>query len=114
MTNDAPATTATAFQLLWDNLTDLIGTSATAQLVRRAAKHAQRYSPGLAALVIKKPAFEYEYVVPPNWNSDGSEELKALIETLHPLLVELTGMIVLQRLRSIPDLATLLPEVEGE
>jgi hypothetical protein len=110
--NDVPPTTAAAFQLLWDNLTDLIGASATAQLVRRAAKHAQRSTPGLAALVIRKPAFEYEYIVPAAWTDDGNEELRALVHTLQPLLVELTGMIVVQRLRSIPHLAILLPEDE--
>ena len=102
-------TAATSFQLLWDSLCDLIGTSATATLIRRAAKHAS-----VNALVITKPAFEYEYVVPQHWSDNGSEELKALVHTLQPLLVELTGPIVVQRLRSVPALALLLREDDHE
>jgi hypothetical protein len=110
VTDQTSSNTATAFHLLWEQLSDLIGASATATLVRRAAKHAQARQPGLAALVIKRPAFEYELVVPSHWYDDGVEELKVLLGVLQPLLVELTGLIVVQRLRSVPALAALLPE----
>jgi hypothetical protein len=111
LTADPPPTTAAAsFQLLWENLSDLIGTSATATLVRRAAKHAAASDPSLGALVIKKPAFDYEYIVPQHWSDDGADELRLLIHSLQPLLVELTGLIVIQRLRSVPELAVMLLE----
>lgn len=103
-------TTADSFQLLWDHLSDLIGTSATATLVRRAAKHALPRAPGLSRLEIKRPTFEYEVLVPATWRDDGSDDLKSLVRTLQPLLVELTGPIVVQRLRSIPELAAMLME----
>jgi hypothetical protein len=110
LTDHQPPTTAAAFHLLWENLSDLIGTSATATLVRKAAKHAATRVPALATLKITKPAFEYELVVPMSWNDDGADDLRALVQTLQPLLVELTGMIVVHRLRSIPALATMLVE----
>jgi hypothetical protein len=114
MTEPAPTPAAASFHLLWENLSELIGTSATATLVRRAAKHAATSAPSLAALVIKKPTFDYEYIVPQHWSDDGSDELRLLIHSLEPLLVELTGLIVIQRLRSIPELAVMLPEDDRE
>jgi hypothetical protein len=110
LTDQQSPTTAAAFHLLWENLSDLIGTSATATLVRKAAKHAATHVPSLAGLKITRPAFEYEFVVPISWNDDGADELRVLIQALQPLLVELTGMIVVHRLRSIPALATMLVE----
>jgi hypothetical protein len=68
----------------------------------------------LSGLVITKPAFEYEYIVPQTWSGNGSEELKVLVQTLQPLLVELTGLIIVQRLRSIPTLAEMLVEDDRE
>ena len=114
VTSTHPQTTAATFELLWENLADLIGTSATAALVRRAAKHAAAQAPALTGLVIRKPAFEYEFIVPQHWIDDGSDELRMLVHTLQPLLVELTGRIVLQRLQSIPALAALLCEEDDE
>lgn len=83
-----------------------MGSSATATLVRRAAKHASTKRPELGVLVIHRPKFVYEYAVPDRWtdNGHGREELDALVQALVPLLTELTGDIALQRLRSIPDI----------
>jgi hypothetical protein len=103
-------TAASSFQLLWDSLTDLIGISATATLVRRAAKHAEPMTPSLSQLVITKSAFDYQFVVPPHWNENGAEELGKLLRTLQSLLLDLTGPVVVQRLRSIPALADMLED----
>lgn len=106
MTEQNDPSTARLFAVLWNALTDLMGSSATATLVRRAAKHAASNRPGLKVLVIHRPIFEYEYVVPEVWKDDGSgmDDLSELMRALMPLLTELTGGIALQRLRSIPDL----------
>jgi hypothetical protein len=105
-TKDEP-TTAELFALLWDELVDVLGSSATATLLRRAAKHGIRRHPNLDQLVIHRPAFEYEYVVPKQWTNgpDGRDALAVLVQTLVPILEELTGPIVIQRLRSRPELA---------
>jgi hypothetical protein len=100
-------TTADLFALLWDELVDVLGSSATATLLRRAVKRGVRAQPKLAQLVIHRPAFEYEYVVPEDWTDDakGRDALAALVQTLVPILEELTGPIVVARLRARPELA---------
>lgn len=110
-------TSADLFALLWDDLADVLGSSATASLVRRAAKHAGTHRHALSALVIQRAAFEYEYVVPAAWHAQrGScDELALLVETLLPLLEQLTGSIVIRRLQAIPALvrAGLIESEEG-
>jgi hypothetical protein len=99
-------TTASLFAILWNALTDLMGSSATATLIRRAAKHAARKRPGVGVLVIHRPLFEYEYILPEVWLDDrkAHDELSELVNALLPLLAELTGGIALGRLQSIPVL----------
>jgi hypothetical protein len=111
--SDNKSSTAELFQLLWNDLVDVLGSSATATLLRRAAKHGVKRQPGLTKLVIHRPAFEYEYVVPEHWSTNGRQELVVLCQTLVPILEELTGRIVVQRLRSIPQLASLVDDQEG-
>jgi hypothetical protein len=111
--SDNEPSTAELFQLLWNDLVDVLGSSATATLLRRAAKHGVKRQPGLTKLVIHRPAFEYEYVVPEHWSTNGREELVVLCQTLVPILEELTGRIVVQRLRSSPQLAPLVDDQEG-
>ena len=111
MTQQDPAdrepTTEALFALLWNDLVDVLGSSATATLVRRAAKHGAREAQSLQQLVIQRPAFDYEYVVPSEWRSSaqGRDALVALVRSLRPLLEELTGGIVIHRLGAIPELA---------
>ncbi len=99
-------TSAALFALLWNDLADVLGSSATATLLRRAAKHGASKQPALQHLVIHRPEFEYEYILPVEWTSgaQGRDALTTLCKTLVPLLQELTGPIVIQRLRSIPEL----------
>jgi hypothetical protein len=99
-------TAAALFALLWDDLVDVLGVSATASIVRRAAKRAAADRPELGQLTIHKRAFEYEYVVPPQWSQNGPKDsLCRLVDCLVPILRELTGGIVIQRLRSHPQLS---------
>lgn len=116
MTASEP-TTADLFALVWDDLADVLGSSATASLLRRAAKHAGTREPALSALVIQRAAFEYEYTVPAAWREHrGScDELALLVQALLPLLEQLTGSIVIRRLQAIPALvrAGLIEREEG-
>lgn len=67
-------------------------------------------TPSLAHLVITKSAFDYQFVVPAHWNDNGADELGRLLRTLKVLLLDLTGPVVVQRLRAIPALADMLED----
>jgi hypothetical protein len=98
---------AVLFGVLWDTLNDIMGSAATATLVRRAAKHASIRSPGLDGLAITRERFDYRYAVPDSWQTgsdDGLASLRRLMLELQPLLIELTGRVVLHRLDSVPEL----------
>ena len=103
---DPEPTAEALFALLWNGLVDVLGSSATATLVRRAAKHGARKDQRLQQLVIQRPTFEYEYIVPQEWKVDaqGRDALLVLVRALCPLLEELTGGIVIHRLSAIPEL----------
>jgi len=104
------ASAADLFALLWKGLADILGTAAAATLLRRAAQRALPRAPELAALCITRQNLEYRYTLPPNWTSavsDPSGSLSALTAELWPLLVDLTGSVVTQRLAEIPELRAL-------
>jgi hypothetical protein len=95
------------FGVLWETLNDIMGSAATATLVRRAVKHASSRSPGLEGLAITRERFEYRYALPESWKHESQvalSDLQGLTRELQPLLVELTGPIVLHRLRSLQEL----------
>ena len=85
-----------------------MGSAATAALLRRAAKHAVARAPELGGFEVRRVRFEYRCVVPPSWAEGETEgpraSLKALLQELTPLLVELTGSVVMRRLHAIPEL----------
>ncbi len=100
-------TAAALFAAVWDVLTDLMGPSASASLMRRAIKRGLARHPGLSGLVIHRPGLEYECVIPEPWRGDGTghDELGELVHHLVPLLTELTGSIAVQRLQAVSILA---------
>jgi len=109
---------AELFGLLWRGLADILGTAAAAALLRRAAQRALPRWPELAALCILRERLEYRYTVPSNWKSPVPSlpgALSALTRELWPLLVDLTGSVVVQRLAQIPELRErgILPPAEA-
>jgi hypothetical protein len=95
------------FAMLWEALSDVLGTSATAALLRRAARGATVRYPELDALVIVREDLEYRYAVPGAWDDRSgrtSPALRALVQELRPLLVEMTGAVVVSHLARIPEL----------
>jgi hypothetical protein len=93
------------FALVWATLADIVGSAATATLLRRAARLAASEMPELEQLVITREGLEYRYEVPQAWrNGDGESALRALIRALGPLLVDLTGPIVIRRLEQLEPL----------
>ena len=96
------------FTVLWDALADVLGTAAAAALLRRAAQRATLHCPELTGLSITRESLEYRFVVPAAWNdpahAQGRVALCALTTALWPLLVDLTGSVVTNRLAQIPAL----------
>jgi len=100
----ANATAAERFALLWDALTDVLGTAATATLLRRAVRGAGRRAP-LDGVVIERRKLSYGYTVPLCWQETHDGEplaaLGAIVDELRPLLLELTGALVIRRLERL-------------
>jgi hypothetical protein len=95
------------FDLLWVALCDVLGNPATATLVRRSSKLAVLRQPQLAGLTIKREEFQYRYLLPNGWTCsavDSLAALRALVDELQPLLIEMTGQVVVRRLSAIPEL----------
>lgn len=95
------------FRLLWESLADVLGTAATAALLRRAARRAAPRSPELAELAIARENLEYRYTLPSAWKEreEGTVlALRELVGELRPLLVEMTGQVVVRHPEKIPEL----------
>ena len=106
--NDSRAPTpAELFGQLWDGLADLLGTAATAALLRRAIQELGDGCEDLRDLVIRRDGFAYSVSVPPSWHDQhepGVLALRDLARALQPILIELTGDVVLRRLARIEPL----------
>ena len=103
----AGPTSAALFTLLWNALADLLGTAATATILRRAARRATARSPELAEVTIVRESSEYRYTLPSAWSEgagDADRALRLLIAELVPLLVELTGPVAVRHLARNPEL----------
>jgi len=102
----AAASSASLFTSLWNALADLLGTAATATLLRRSARRAMARAPELVELTIVRQSLEYRYTLPAIW-SDSTEAtsggLRLLVAELVPLLVELTGSVVVRHLARMPE-----------
>jgi len=100
-------TVSALFTILWDALADLLGTAATATLLKRAARRGATRNPELGGLVIERNGVVYRYTCPSAWDdkSEGTPlALRELVCQLRPLLVEMTGQIVLQHLEKALEL----------
>lgn len=101
----APVTAAGLFAIVWDALVDVLGSAATAALIRRASKRAGLDRREADLLRIRREGFEYTYAVPDAWKTtSGLTDLRRLTSELSPLLVELTGPVVIRHLNRIPEL----------
>lgn len=116
----SPPTPAELFALLWAELTDVLGSAAAAILLRRSHASATARPPAkdMAAaaplpaprdpeqLSITRDGLEYRYRLPRRWAEQtpvAMEELRQLVEQLRPLLVALTGQVILRRLDVRPE-----------
>jgi hypothetical protein len=106
--DETSGTPSEIFNILWGALVEILGSPATATLLRRSAKRRLRDFPELGELAITRKGFEYVYAVPADWkhaNEQSNAALQALVQDLYSLLFELTGPVVLHRLEKLPQLA---------
>ena len=103
---------AALFEVIWSNLVDLLGSAATATLIRRCVKRAAARTPDLGGLTISRINLEYTYSLPLPWRQKSTAaigELRGLVYELQPILSTLTGSIVLGKLSSVPELQRCCP-----
>ena len=103
MSGDEEASSAAElFDLLWESLADVLGTAATATLLRRAIKRASSETSWPEPVIVARTGPDYEYRLPETWRQPGNEEalsaLRAMATELRGLLIELTGPVVVSRL----------------
>lgn len=120
MGDGRPGVSAEAlFRALWDALVSLLGTTATATLVRRAVSRAAPRVPELREVQVVREGLEYTYALPAAWLDPRHDAAHAALrrlyaEELEPLLRELTGGVVSRHLARIPELAAIVePAEEG-
>ncbi|HVS76152.1 MAG TPA: hypothetical protein VHE11_04405 [Steroidobacteraceae bacterium] len=103
-----PVTAADLFGLLWRALSDLLGSATTATLLRRSRNAVASRWPEVACLQIDREGLEYRYTLPASWtspNGHGLDTMRDLVGELRPLLMELTGEIILSQLDTNPRFA---------
>jgi hypothetical protein len=105
------ASAAEVFDVLWESLADVLGTAATATLLRRAIKRAASQTSWSEPVTVARNGLDYEYRLPETWKQAGNEEaigvLRAVAAELRVLLVELTGPVVVRRLSRLAPLLKL-------
>jgi len=96
------ASAAELFDLLWESLADVLGTAATATLLRRAIKRSVSRISRSEPVIVVRNGPDYEYRLPETWRQPGNEEalsaLRVVVAELRTLLIELTGPVVVRRL----------------
>jgi hypothetical protein len=100
-------TASALFAVLWNLLAEMLGTAATAAIVRRGAQRATPNHADLADLVIVRDHLRYRYTLPGAWSQAaerGNVPLRALAREIGRLLLELTGTVVIRVLEQSPEL----------
>jgi hypothetical protein len=96
---------AEIFNAVWAALIEVLGTAATATLIRRAAKRVAATAPDLPSVVVNRDTITYEVEVPAIWrrpdDARALHSLRALLTELGFLLRELTGLVIIRRLERL-------------
>jgi hypothetical protein len=99
---------AELFDLLWGTLADVLGTAATATLLRRAIKQAAARIAWSEPVVVARNGLDYTYRLPEAWKQPGNDEVvdvfRIVAAQLKLLLIELTGPVVVARLGHLAPL----------
>jgi len=107
-----PPPALSAVEQAWHTLAQSLGTTATAALMRRAAKRASGRLPALADFSIEGAGYSFRFIPPAAWHStdpQAEEEVRALLAELCALLTDLTGNVITNRLASAPEVRPFLP-----
>ena len=107
-----PPSPAGAVERAWHTVAESLGTTATAALMRRAAKRATVQTPSLTNFRVEGAGYTYRFTSPAVWESaepSAAEEVRALLGELCALLSDLTGDVVTSRLVSDPAVNPFLP-----
>jgi hypothetical protein len=118
--NREPAhSAAELFALLWEDLADVLGTAATAALLRRAIRGAASRAAWSEPITVARNGLgDYEFRLPDPWKDPGNEKalaaLRILAVELRVLLVELTGPVVVNRLGRLAALRGAGIDFSGE
>jgi hypothetical protein len=107
--NDPGAESAAElFDLLWGTLADVLGTAATATLLRRAIKQSAARTAWSEPAVVARDGLDYTYRLPEAWKQPGNDEavdvFRIVAAQLKLLLIELTGPVVVARLGHLAPL----------
>jgi hypothetical protein len=107
--NDPGAESAAElFDLLWGTLADVLGTAATATLLRRAIKQSAARTAWSEPAVVARDGLDYTYRLPEAWKQPGNDEavdvFRIIAAELKRLLIELTGPVVIARLGHLAPL----------
>jgi hypothetical protein len=99
---------AELFDLLWGTLADVLGTAATATLLRRAIKRGAARTAWSEPVVVARNGLDYTYRLPDAWKQSGNDEavdvFRVITAELKVLLIELTGPVVVARLGQLAPL----------
>jgi hypothetical protein len=99
---------AEVFDAVWGCLIEVLGTAATATLIRRAAKRVSAIAPDLPSVTVNRDTVTYGYEVPAVWrrpdDARALHSLRVLFTELGFLLRELTGDVVVRRLERLAPL----------
>ena len=110
MTSNDPGgeSAAELFDLLWGTLADVLGTAATATLLRRAIKRGAARTAWSEPVVVARNGLDYTYRLPEAWKQPGNDRavdaLRIVAAELKVLLIELTGPVVVARLGHLAPL----------
>jgi hypothetical protein len=110
--SDGPSEAIDAVAQAWHAVAESLGTTATAALMRRAAKRASGLVPALHGFRVEGAGYSYRYDVPASWRTPdaaASGDVRALLGELCALLSDLTGEVVTSRLASTPAVRPFLP-----
>ena len=102
------ASAAELFDVLWEALADVLGTAATATLLRRSIKQAAAHIAWSQPIIVVRHGPDYTYRLPETWTQPGNDEavdvLRIVAAQLRVLLIELTGPVVVARLGQLAPL----------
>jgi hypothetical protein len=96
------ATAAAILEAVWESIAEILGTAATATLIRRAAERGASRTPNLRNIEISRNNLVRYYRVPDSWRDprepNAAEEVETLLSELRPILIKLTGQVVVRRI----------------